>query len=252
MGHKASLKDKQDLNGNTHKWNAFVRSGDSQQQLEKIVKKVVFNLHETFKNPTRTCTTQPYCVKESGYGQFEFPIDIYFHGTDNKYTISYYLELPSLNTTQPLCRVRKEIITFINPCPEFRKVLIEGGGILKKHPAATSATNTTIASITPVTVSNFSLTSNSLTNLTANTAATNTVNDNETNNKLDAQSSTGSSLVSPITNPSYSTSSTATLSTTATSNNLISEKKTNLKKARTFRLDLIIIIVIESVMSLSK
>ncbi len=111
-----------------------MRSGDhtNQQKLDLIVKKVVFNLHETFKNPTRPCFTQPYCVKESGYGQFEFPIDIYFNGTDTKYSINYYLELPSLNCTQPLSRVRKEKITFINPCPEFRKVLIEGGSIMHK------------------------------------------------------------------------------------------------------------------------
>jgi len=138
-----------------------VRSGDNQQQLDKIVKKVVFNLHETFKNPIRTCTTQPYCVKESGYGQFEFPIDIYFNGTDTKYSINYYLELPSLNTTQPLCRVRKEIITFINPCPEFRKILIEGGGILHKRPISSSNTaSTPTTNMTPKTTTINSATSN--------------------------------------------------------------------------------------------
>ena len=144
VGHKASLKDKIDSNGNTHKWNAFVRSGDhtNQQKLDLIVKKVVFNLHETFKNPTRPCFTQPYCVKENGYGQFEFPIDIYFNGTDTKYSINYYLELPSLNCTQPLSRVRKEKITFINPCPEFRKVLIEGGSLMHKSGGGGSLNHT--------------------------------------------------------------------------------------------------------------
>ena len=134
VGHKATLKETPDSNGNTHKWNAFVRAGDQaiQQKLDIIVKKVVFNLHETFKNPTRQCTTQPYCVRECGYGQFEFPIDIYFNGIDTKYSINYYLELPSLNCTQPLSRIRKEIITFINPSAEFRKVLIEGGAVLHR------------------------------------------------------------------------------------------------------------------------
>lgn len=228
VGHKASLKEKQDLNGNTHKWNAFVRSGDSQQQLEKIVKKVVFNLHETFKNPTRTCTTQPYCVKESGYGQFEFPIDIYFHGTDNKYSINYYLELPSLNTTQPLCRVRKEIITFINPCPEFRKVLIEGGGILKKHPIATATTAPAATS------NNINNNNNNLVVINANLNSTTTLNDSS--NKLDAKSSTYSfssssstssycnSLTSPVTNSSSSSTTSSHLNSTA------EKKQLNLKK----------------------
>lgn len=143
VGHKATLKDKIDSNGNTHKWNAFVRSGDqsNQQKLDLIVKKVVFNLHETFKNPTRQCYTQPYCVKENGYGQFEFPIDIYFNGIDTKYSIQYYLELPQLDCTQPLSRVRKEKITFINPSPEFRKILVEGGSILHKSTKLSSSSS---------------------------------------------------------------------------------------------------------------
>jgi hypothetical protein len=59
--------------------------------------------------------------------------------------------LPSLNTTQPLCRVRKEKITFINPCPEFRKTLIEGGGILQKRPVSNNNNNKTTLNSTPLT-----------------------------------------------------------------------------------------------------
>jgi hypothetical protein len=71
--------------------------------------------------------------------------------------------LPSLNTTQPLCRVRKEKITFINPCPEFRKTLIEGGGILQKRPVSNNNTNKTTLNSTPLTTSSTTTTtSNSL------------------------------------------------------------------------------------------
>ena len=91
------------------------------------MQKVVFNLHETFDNPTRVLTTPPFCVKENGYGEFELPIDIFFHGSNEKYSLNYFLKLPPLNTSLPLSKLRREIITFINPCADFRRKLIEGG-----------------------------------------------------------------------------------------------------------------------------
>jgi hypothetical protein len=130
IGHKAStLKEK--IDDYTHKWNIFVRSGSENQQLDKFVQKVVFNLHETFDTPTRTCESLPYCVKEYGYGEFELPIDIYFKDTDEKYRVNYFLELTKLNTTQPMSRLRREMVTFINPSAEFRHHLIEGGALVK-------------------------------------------------------------------------------------------------------------------------
>jgi len=176
-----------------------VRSGDhtNQQKLDLIVKKVVFNLHETFKNPIRPCFTQPYCVKESGYGQFEFPIDIYFNGTDTKYSINYYLELPSLNCTQPLSRVRKEKITFINPCPEFRKVLIEGGSLMHKSGGVDSLNQTN--SNSPSSILNNSL--NSLLNDSKNDHSDSQLKQNNTNvnnsNNLSNSSSSSLSSSSP-------------------------------------------------------
>lgn len=129
VGHKAtSLKEP--IGHFTHKWNLFLRSGD-ERNIDKVVQKVVFNLHETFLNPTRICTQPPYCVKENGYGQFEFPIDIYFNGTNEKYALNYFIELPPMNCLTPLTRRRKEIITFFNPCPEFRSLLIESGATLQ-------------------------------------------------------------------------------------------------------------------------
>lgn len=133
------LKEK--IDNYTHKWNLFVRSGEEKQYFDKLVQKVVFNLHETFQNPIRVCKSTPFCVKENGYGEFELPIDIYFNGTNEKYTINYFLELQPLTDTKPLSNLRKEIITFINPCAEFRKILIEGGASIHTIPKPADATN---------------------------------------------------------------------------------------------------------------
>ena len=53
VGHKSYIKDKPDAYGYTHDWNVFVRAGDN-QSIEKFIRKIVFNLHETFQNPKRS------------------------------------------------------------------------------------------------------------------------------------------------------------------------------------------------------
>lgn len=128
VGHKAN-RLKEPHGEFPYRWNLYVRSALEHQHLDKLVSKVVFNLHETFKDPCRVCTSPPYCVREFGYGEFEFPIDIYFNGRhgENKYTIKYLLELPPLDADPTLVRLRREFITFLNPDPEFRRLLIEAG-----------------------------------------------------------------------------------------------------------------------------
>jgi transcription initiation factor IIF auxiliary subunit len=129
VGHKASLL-KEKIGEYTHKWNLFVRSGDERQRFDKLVNKVVFNLHETFADHVRVCTSPPFCVKENGYGEFEFPIDIYFNGTNEKYSLTYFLEFP-VDPAQSLHRLRKEHITFYNPNENFRRFLLENGALTK-------------------------------------------------------------------------------------------------------------------------
>ncbi len=56
VGHKAFLKDKPDSKGHTHDWTVYVRASDN-KSLDKLVSKVQFTLHETFKNP---CRSEPF------------------------------------------------------------------------------------------------------------------------------------------------------------------------------------------------
>lgn len=133
VGHKAT-KLKEPVGLLTHKWNLFVRSGDESLHIDKLVQRVVFNLHETFTNSTRVCDTPPFCVKEQGYGEFELLIEIYFRTTKdnskeaNKYSLVYFLEFPHANSPS-LNRVRSEKICFLNPTPEFRRILEESGAV---------------------------------------------------------------------------------------------------------------------------
>ncbi len=122
-------------------------------QIDKLVHKVVFHLHETFANNVRVCRAPgPFCVKENGYGQFEMNIEIYFVGGNGdeeqqKYSLTYFLELPVGNSMQPLNRVRKEKISFLNPSPALRRILIECGATVKS--SNSTLTRTTPSAITP-------------------------------------------------------------------------------------------------------
>ena len=65
-----------------HKWNAYFRIKQNPHGLKEIdfINKVVFHLHETFKNPTVVRTTAPFsyeCV-----GSFYFDIEMEIHWKD--------------------------------------------------------------------------------------------------------------------------------------------------------------------------
>ncbi|KAG0590763.1 hypothetical protein KC19_1G124600 [Ceratodon purpureus] len=62
----------------THKWTTYVRSATN-EDLSVLVKKVVFQLHPSFEKPTRTIEAAPFELSESGWGEFEIGITIYFH-----------------------------------------------------------------------------------------------------------------------------------------------------------------------------
>lgn len=71
----------------------------------------------------------PYVLKESGYAGFNLPIDIYFKGPtrDDPKKISIIYDLNLQHT--PVHNVEKFEYTFNNPAPDFRRKLIEAGGI---------------------------------------------------------------------------------------------------------------------------
>ena len=51
--------------------------------MSAYVKKVNFKLHDSYSNPNRTVTKPPYEVTETGWGEFEIVIKIYFQvGSD--------------------------------------------------------------------------------------------------------------------------------------------------------------------------
>lgn len=62
--------------------------------MSAFVKKVHFKLHESYSNPNRIITKPPYEVTETGWGEFEVVIKIYFHDpTERPVTLYHILKL---------------------------------------------------------------------------------------------------------------------------------------------------------------
>jgi len=73
--------DKED--GHTHQWTVYVKPYNN-EDMSTYVKKVHFKLHESYNNPNRIVTKPPYELTETGWGEFEIVIKIYFHDPNER------------------------------------------------------------------------------------------------------------------------------------------------------------------------
>ena len=83
-------KQKYNLNGkpHTHKWTFYVKPY-YKENLSVFIKKVEIKLDESFKNPTRVFHDPPYEVTETGWGEFDVFVKIYFKCPKAK-PVSFY------------------------------------------------------------------------------------------------------------------------------------------------------------------
>lgn len=63
----------------SHKWTVYLRSVFN-EDLGSVIKRVVFQLHPSFNNPTRVVEVAPFELSETGWGEFEIGITVFFHG----------------------------------------------------------------------------------------------------------------------------------------------------------------------------
>jgi len=65
--------------------------------MSKYVRKVVFKLHDSYANATRVITEPPYEVRETGWGEFEAVIKIFFQDPSERHVslacIDFILEV---------------------------------------------------------------------------------------------------------------------------------------------------------------
>ena len=74
---------KREEDGHTHQWTVYLKPYKN-EDMSAYVKKVNFKLHDSYSNANRTVTKPPYEVTETGWGEFEIVIKVYFQVRNNK------------------------------------------------------------------------------------------------------------------------------------------------------------------------
>lgn len=124
----------------THIWTIFVR-GPQNEDISYYIKKVVFKLHDTYPDATRTVEAPPFELTETGWGEFEINIKIYFDDEANEKTLNFYHHLrlhPYYNVSpdkpqQPDDEITSAFydeIVFNEPNEQFFKTLMDRPGNL--------------------------------------------------------------------------------------------------------------------------
>jgi len=119
---------------NSHKWACYVRGSDD-EDISTYVKKVVFQLHPSFSNPTRSIEKPPFEIHETGWGEFEIVIQLHFYDPREKrldipHLLQLYPKQPgsSQSTKKPVVSEHYDEIIFTDPYPEFYQRLTAGEG----------------------------------------------------------------------------------------------------------------------------
>uniref|UniRef100_A0A0D6QVK2 YEATS domain-containing protein n=1 Tax=Araucaria cunninghamii TaxID=56994 RepID=A0A0D6QVK2_ARACU len=110
----------------SHKWTVYIR-GATNEDLGVAIKRVVFQLHPSFNNPTRVVESAPFELSETGWGEFEISITIFFHSdvAEKQLDLFHHLKLypedesgpPS--TKKPVVVESYDEIVFAEPSEAF-------------------------------------------------------------------------------------------------------------------------------------
>ncbi|XP_050678738.1 YEATS domain-containing protein 4 [Leptidea sinapis] len=81
---------KREEDGHTHQWTVYVKPY-ANEDMSGYVKKVHFKLHESYANPNRIITKPPFELTETGWGEFEIVIKIYFQDPNERPVTLYHI-----------------------------------------------------------------------------------------------------------------------------------------------------------------
>lgn len=104
----------------THKWSVYVRGVDG-EDISYWLKKVQFKLHETYPNSLRTIESAPFEVTETGWGEFEVQIKLYFvaEAAEKPQTTWHFLKLHPFGDDAEGQKERRETIK----CQNYEEVI---------------------------------------------------------------------------------------------------------------------------------
>lgn len=107
----------------THRWTIYVR-GVNGEDLSYAIRKVAFQLHESFEDPIRTVKQPPYEMTETGWGEFNVLIYIYpIDESQQPLVISHLLAL--YNHGNPANTIRVENYKDGVKCEYYDEMIIQ-------------------------------------------------------------------------------------------------------------------------------
>ncbi|KAE8380301.1 transcription initiation factor IIF, auxiliary subunit [Aspergillus bertholletiae] len=125
----------------THQWRVFVK-GVNDEDISYWLKKVQFKLHETYAQNIRTIEQPPFEVTETGWGEFEIQIKLYFvpESMEKPQTLWHSLKLHPYGPDAEAMKERRdqvisqnyEEIVFNEPVEQFHDLLT--GGAVSAQP----------------------------------------------------------------------------------------------------------------------
>ncbi|CCG81387.1 Protein AF-9 homolog [Taphrina deformans PYCC 5710] len=96
IGNDADLLGgrKDPASDHTHEWTVSVR-GVNDADISHFVKKVNFKLHDSYANSTRSIEAPPFQVTETGWGEFDVQVKIFFvqEAAEKPVTVYHRLKL---------------------------------------------------------------------------------------------------------------------------------------------------------------
>ncbi|KAL1998699.1 hypothetical protein VTN02DRAFT_5720 [Thermoascus thermophilus] len=121
----------------THQWRVYVK-GVNDEDISYWLKKVQFKLHETYAQSVRTVEQPPFEVTETGWGEFEIQIKLYFvaESTEKPQTLWHSLKLHPYGPDAEAKKERREVVVsqnyeevvFNEPVEQFYDILTGGTG----------------------------------------------------------------------------------------------------------------------------
>jgi len=101
---------KREEDGHTHSWTVYIKPYYN-EDYSLFIKKVNFKLHDSYANPNRVVLKPPYEVTETGWGEFEITIKIYFADPNERAVTVYHILKLFSPGSDPSTPVVKKVLT---------------------------------------------------------------------------------------------------------------------------------------------
>lgn len=111
----------------THRWTLYVR-GLYNEDLSYYIKKVSFKLHESFNQPVRVVDKPPFELHESGWGEFDVEVKVFFQDANERpitlyHALRLYPNIDAIVVKKSIVAERYEEIVFTDPTQKMHKAL---------------------------------------------------------------------------------------------------------------------------------